>query len=263
MNRIHKNDEEIWSYKEHKGRFMNNKGKIGVIPVIVVLISLVAAFLLFTKLNPEGFIKEQGAVVNQADIPANDKGASTGKTAGEDIHKLTGSEEFLDISDTEYVSAVPKQVIRTGIYGLKPWLDPYEVNKSRRNRSGRKAAEATDSFIVAASNYLEYYLIKLPDDSYILAQFSDTYRKSIEKGETVTLPLGIKKTNRKLTKDYLSDICSQYGASPDYVLYAIDTEWNKEHNFTVFIIRFGISAVVFLILAVALLTAAEKVFKRK
>lgn len=247
--------------------FMSDKGKIGILPIIVVIFCLIAAFFLFTKINPEGWLKKESKTVSLTDIPAGDNGAYTGKVAGEDVPRLTGSEEFEEMTGSQYITVTPQKVIKTGVYGLKPWLDPYQITKGRNNSgrlytTGRKAAEVTDSAIMAASHYIEYNLIQLPDDSYILAQFSDTYRKAIEKGETVTLPLGIRKTTGKETRSYLNEICSQYGANPDYVLYAIDNEWNEEHEFTLFMIRVGISAVVFLVLAVVLLVAVDKVRHR-
>lgn len=246
---------------------MKHNKKIRILEVVIVVISLILAFLVFANVNPEGWIKKEGEPVSLSDIPTGDSGAYTGKTAGEDVKKLTGSKELEEITDTQYISAVPKEVIRTGIYGLKPWLDPYKITSARNGRgrmyrTGRKAAEATDNSLLAVSSYVEYNLIKLPDDSYILAQFSDTYRKAIEKGETITLPLGIRKTTGKETRTYLKDICSQYGANSDYVLYAIDDEWNEEHEFSLFMIRFGISAVVFLILSVAMMTGADKIRHR-
>ncbi|MGN6714337.1 hypothetical protein [Anaerocolumna jejuensis] len=246
---------------------MRDNGKIGILPLITVAVCLVLAFFLFAKLNPEGWIKKEGKPVKLADIPAGDNGAYTGKTAGEDVPKLSGSKELEDMIGTQYESAIPKKVIKTGVYSLKPWLNPYEITNGRNNsgriyRTGRKAAEATDSAILAVSDYIEYYLIQLPDDTYILAQFSDTYRKAIERGETVTLPLGIQKNTGKEARSYLKEICGKYGASTDYVLYAVDNEWNNEHEFTLFIIRFGISAVVFFILSFAILMAADKIRHR-
>lgn len=246
---------------------MNHSRKIGILEVVIVIIGLILAFLVFANLNPEGWIKEEGEPVLSADIPAGDSGSYTGKTAGEDVKKLTGSKELEEITGTQYISTVPKGVIKTGVYGLKPWLDPYKITSARNGRgrmyrTGRKAAEATNNSLLAVSSYIEYYLIKLPDDTYILAQFSDTCRKAIEKGETITLPLGIRKTTGKEARTYLKDICSRYGANPDYVLYAIDDEWNEEHEFTLFMIRFGISAAVFLILSVAMLMGADKIRHR-
>lgn len=246
---------------------MNHSGKIGILPVVVVIISLILAFFVFANLNPEGWIKKEDTPVLLTDIPKGDNGAYTGKTAGDDVKMLAGSKELEEVTGTQYISAVPKEVIKTGVYGLKPWLDPYKITSARNGRgrmyrTGRKAAEATNNSLFAVSSYIEYYLIKLPDDTYIPAQFSDTYRKAIEKGETITLPLGIRKTTGKEAKTYLNEICSEYGANPDYVLYAIDDEWNEEHEFTLFMIRFGISAAVFLILSVAMLMGADKIRHR-
>lgn len=199
-----------------------------------------------------------------AQIEITSQECYTGKTAGSDIPRLTGSEELEQLVGTSYVTAQTSEVISTGIYGIKPWVDPYEITKVRSSNgrmvsSGRRAPEATDNVIQAVEYYQEYYLIQLPDGTYILAQFSDTYRERIENGENVTLPIGIRKTNTEAAKKYLKDICDKYKADNTYTLYMIDDEWQEDHEFTFMVMKFGIAAVVFLVLAVGALTIFYKV----
>lgn len=124
--------------------------------------------------------------------------------------------------------------------------------------TGRKAPEVTDSAIQAVEYYQEYYLICLEDGTYIPAQLDDSYREKIESGKAALLPLGIKKTNTNEARQYLKEICEEYGADDTCTLYMIDDNWQEEHEFTFFLIKFTVAAVVFFVLAVGLLMLAEK-----
>ena len=236
------------------------------IMVIVVLIALVVAFLFYQRFQPEVFMNKAGEAVGMADIQSDLTKSYTGKTAGDDIPRIASAEELEQLTENEYVTAVPKSIVETGIYGLKPWVDPYEITKGRTSggrlySTGRKAPEVTDMLTVTAEYYREYYLIGLKDSSYILAQFDASYKKAIENGEAVTLPIGLKKTNSSETRSYLEEICDQYGADDTYTLYMADDEWDQENNFTLIIIRLGAAIVLFFVLAVALMLVSWKVFR--
>ena len=236
------------------------------IMIIVVVIALIIAFLFYQRFQPEVFMNKAGDPIGMADIQSDLTKSYTGKTAGEDIPHITSAEDLEQITGNEYVTAVPKSIVKTGIYGLKPWVDPYEITKGRTSggrlySTGRKAPEVTDVLTATAEYYREYYLIELEDSSYILAQFDSSYKNAIENGDTVTLPIGLKKTNSNETRRYLSEICSQYNADDTYTLYMADDEWDEENNFTLIIIRLGAAAVLFFVLAVALMLASWKVFR--
>ena len=234
-----------------------------VIETAVVLFSLVAAVFVYQWVDPERFIKPDQTPVTAAETAAAPQESYTGRVAGEDIARVSGKEDIEKLTGNTYVTAEPVSVIETGIYSLNPWVDPYEITKMRNSSgrmvsSGRRAPEVTDSALEALEYYQEYYLIELPDGSMVPAQFPASYKDAIEKKEAVTLPIGVRKTNSSEAKRYLAEICETYGADNTYTLYMIDDQWQQEHDFTFFIIRFGIAAAVFLVLAVGLLTVYYK-----
>lgn len=233
------------------------------IETAVIMLSLIVAFLVYRSIDPGKIIKPDSEPVTCAQIAAEPQKSYTGKTAGGDIPRLAGSSDFADIVGNTCVTAETQEIVATGIYSLNPWVDPYEITKMRNSRgrmvsTGRKAPEVTDSALQAVEYYQEYYLIRLEDGTYILAQFADSYRQKLEGKEAVTLPVGVKKTNTNAARQYLKEICEEYGADDTYTLYMIDDTWQEEHEFTFFLIKFGIAAVVFLILAVGLLIIIEK-----
>lgn len=230
----------------------------------IVIAAFIAAILVYKVINPEWLIKPDSTPVTAAEIASAAQKHYTGRVAGDGIERILGKEAFEDIAGNTYVTAEPIDLVATGVYGLNPWVDPYKITKiknpsGRMVNSGRKAPEVTDNSLEAMEYYQEYYLLQLADESYIVAQFSKTYKEEIEQGKIVTLPIGIKKTNSNEVKQHLSDICETYGADSTYTLYMIDDEWQQEQEFTFFIIKFGAAAVIFLIVAVGLLVILYKI----
>lgn len=204
----------------------------------IVVVSFILALLTFRGIDPEKFIKPDSTQI-----------------AGEDIPRLSGSEEFEALVGTNPVTAEPEEVVATGVYGLKPWVNPYKAGRG----NGRRAPDATDSMVTAIKDYQEFYLIRLPDQTYILAQFSGIYRDEIEKGGTVTLPAGVKKSVSSEARKYLTDICEAYGADSSCVLYMIDDEWQQAHDPQFFMIKLGFAVVVFFVVGVPLFAFCSKI----
>lgn len=234
-----------------------------VIQVVCVLAGFATAFLVYNGINPEKLIKPDNTPITISEIHANPQKNYVGRTAGKDINVISKAEEFMALNGTEYVTAQPQSVVTTGIYSLNPWVDPYEITKVRNSSgrmvsSGRRASEVTDNMVEAVEYYQEYYLIQLTDGSYILAQFSDTYREKIQEEDTVLLPIGRRKTNSSTARQYLEEICRQYDVDNTYTLYMIDDEWQQDHEFTFMMIKYGIAVVVFFVVAVGLLLMYDK-----
>lgn len=243
---------------------MENKTVKKVVETILVIVSLVIAFAVYQKINPEKFVKPDSTPVTMEEIAAAPQENYAGKAAGEDITRITGREEFENLTEGAYVTAEPVKIVKTGIYGIKPWVDPYEITKVRGSKgrmvsSGRRAPEVTDNVTNAAGYYQEYYLIELQDGTMIPAQFGEAYLDKIEKGKKITLPIGCRKTNSNEAREYLEDIGEKNGVDTTYTLYMIDDNWQEENHFKFVIIRFGISAVVFFVVAVLLVYAFEKI----
>lgn len=239
-----------------------------VIETAIVMCSLLIAFFVFKNLKPEKFIKPDTDPVTTAQIAASPQTSYAGSAAGQDIPRLFSIGDFERMTGMDYATTEPLEVAATGIYSLKPWVDPYEITKVRNSggrlvSTGRKAPEVTDSAVTAMEYYQEYYLIRLPDETYILAQFNDAYKDRIEEGEKVTLPLGVKKVNSSAARQYLQDICERYEADDTFTLYMIDDEWEESHDTTFFMIKLCIAAAVFLVLAICLLLIFYKAVERR
>lgn len=234
--------------------------------VIAVVLAFIVAFAFYQKFEPEAFMKKAGDPVGMSEVNQNLTKSYTGKTAGDDIPRIASASELEQLTENEYVTVSPENVIETGVYSLKPWIDPYKITRGRTSSgrtysTGRKAPEVRDFVSIWAPYYREYYLIELEDSTYIVAQFDESYKKAFEKGDAVTLPIGQKKVNSQEARTYLREVCGEYGADVTYTLYMVDNEWGQENHFTLFILRFGAAVVLFFALAVALVLASWKVFR--
>lgn len=244
-----------------------------VITGVVAIIGLFFGYLTFNWFNPDEIFKTEGPPITMEQILADPPVPSIrnyyGKTAGEDIPRLSGGKEFDKMQHTQdgqaateptqYATAVPVKIVATGVYDLKPWVYPYY---SKGAKKYRRKPYATRTPIMIPGSYQEFYLIQLPDSSYILAQFSESYRRAINKGKETTLPIGIKK-RVGLASSLLQNICEQYGASDEYVLYTVDDDWYNHYDFIMVLIKFGAAAIVCIATGTALLIVEEKVFKKR
>lgn len=241
------------------------------IPWVSFLISLFIGLLVVQWINPDAFIKEKGSPVTMEEILKNPTANFTGKIAGADIPKLSGAGAFNTMNvppqygtqyENQYVTATPLKVIATGIGSRNSWDNPYEVMGNYRR--GRYVLPEVNTIpIFFLGSYQEYYLIELPDGTYILAQFSDIYRQAVNRGTKVTLPIGIKKPNNALEKSYLKTVCEKYDAPVDFSLYMVDDAWYEEHDLLLLLIKFGCGAAVCFGLTLGLLTIEEIVKKRR
>ena len=108
----------------------------------------------------------------------------------------------------------------------------------------------------------EYYIIEFPDGTHALALFDRGLAADLAKGKAVTLPISARAGVNTYAKPYLQDICAEYGADLENVVYAFDDDWYKEHSGQILLIRLGVTAGV--IVAVAALWAfVEGLLKRK
>ena len=94
------------------------------------------------------------------------------------------------MGNTQWVTITTEEIVGTDVYRLKPWVDPYSLTRARTfgGRSvstGRRALETTKEPALRAEAYQEYYLVKLPDSTYVLAQFSQVFAGKIKKEEKI------------------------------------------------------------------------------
>ena len=162
--------------------------KTTVIPTVSVLIALVCAALVCLNWNPEPFLKGKEQPVTLSDIEQNLTTDFNGFPAGEDIPRLTSAEDFSEtIYLSDYVTAEPVGIVETGISSLKPWEDHYYTQRVKGRATGRqiRQPEIISSGWDLLGSYQPYYLLELPDHTYIVAQIPPETAKAIEKGESV------------------------------------------------------------------------------
>lgn len=229
----------------------------------LIILMFIIAVIFFVCFDLENIFWEnrKSEKVGSQDIEANLAKDFIGEKAGEGITFLTSKEEWEDtLNEVDYVSVVPKSIVKTDVYSLAKWVGHF---KTRRNGSqGRKRAEVMQSKFDYTANYTPYYIIELEDGTHILAQMNRGIAKKIQNGEKVELPLGKKKGLLQRAKNLLKPICEEYDASNDYVLYTIDNDWEKENSTKIFIIKIVITIILFFVLTVIVLLFIDKIFTK-
>lgn len=233
-----------------------NKGTI--INIICVIIGLVAAYFVFQNLHPENWMNKYDDVITVQDTKDMLTEEFVGHPAGDDIPRISGKDEFEELYSADYVTIEPTGIVETGLVGLKPWADPYKSSRRGGKKLRDKVMEAGWDY---EGVYIPYYLLECPDGTYILAQLPDSYVKAIKKGESVTLPVGYKKSGAVSYKS-LKKICEKYGASEE-VFYCFDEPWYEEHDMMIFIIRIAAAVITLFALGTVLIIVCEKVFHIK
>ena len=94
-----------------------------------------------------------------------------------------------------------------------------------------------------------------------MAQIPQETAKGIERGGSVTFPIGQKVSMTDAARNNLSAICEKYGADMDGVFYAVNDKWQEEHQFILFLLRFGAAALLWFVLAIGLTLVGWKLFK--
>lgn len=239
---------------------------------IVVLISIAAGFGVYRWFEPAILVKSLEEVIGQKEIEQNpSRRFSCGKIAGEDIPHLMGTEELeglkadgKDYREYEFITVVTDEIIGTNIYGRVPWVDPDTLGLRdywrEPERFSGTAPEATEGPAIRAEAYQEYYLVRLPDSSYVVAQLNPFYAQKVKRGE-VTLPIGLVYGTSEEAYVYLEEICREYGVDPSYTLYMLDEEWGAKMHLSNFFIRAGAAILVYLVLGVGLFLTVEMLFK--
>ncbi len=215
------------------------------------IVALLVVLTIFFSIRPEGFLRRGEAAVTQAEVEAAGAAVSfTGKKAG--------AEDFMAQYPFEQFTVEPVNAVPTGVYELARWRSSTAVVGHRT----RNYSQATTSALWAMTGYNEYYIIEFPDGTHALALFDRGLAADLAKGKAVTLPISARAGVNTYAKPYLQDICAEYGADLENVVYAFDDDWYKEHSGQILLIRLGVTAGV--IVAVAVLWAfVEGLLKRK
>ena len=235
-----------------------------IIQFIIVGIILAASYATFVFVHPENWINNN-ETISASDIAQKPMADYEGKMAGEGIVELQNADAFHALKTYDYVVVSPQNVIGTGVYELKRWVDPNDLKKGiltngRTYTSGQTVPNVVTNAVQAALDYNEYYMIQLPDGSHILALFDSRYADSIAQGESVTLPIGRRLQTAKDALAPLRSVCGQYDVDTSDTLYAFDDAWQESNQNTVFWIKLAFAGGAFLALTVVSAILFKKIF---
>ncbi len=228
---------------------------------IAVIIALIVAVLVAKDFGIESILRGKEEPVTLAMTEDLLSGDCIGMPAADDIPRINDLQAWDDTySAVSLVTIEPTAIIPTGIGVRNTWVSAYST--SRRGRVQSRPA-VSDTVLDFFGDYAEYYIIRLPDDSYILAQMSKDYARKLEAGKKVTLPIGQKISESSEVLHKIEDLCEEYNVFTDGVFYCINDKWNESHSFLVMLIRFGIGALTALVLGTILIMIVDKIFKVK
>ena len=237
------------------------KKLVKALEFLAVVVALIIGVLVGKNISLESMLKKNEQPVTLSMTEGGIPEDYIGKPAAEDIPRIEDLGTWEETWTTSYITVEPKSIVPTGIGVRYPWIPAYS-NSSRRG-GPRKKADIINTKFDIFNEYGEYYLLQLPDDSYILGEIPMDDARKLKAGESVTLPVGRKQSADSRVVANITNICAEYDVDTEDVFYCIDEKWSEEHNFMLLLMRFGVGAVVVLVLGTILITIVDKVFKVK
>ena len=228
---------------------------------VVVIVALVVGVYVGKTISVESILRKGLEPVTLAKTEEGLPEECVGRPAADDIPRVENMADWDEAWDYDYITIEPKNIVGTGIGVRYPWVSIY--NRSRRGGQRRKADVINTKFDIF-NEYGEYYLVQLPDDSYVLAEVSLEEARKIKAGKSVALPVGRKQNADSRVLPNIQNICEEHGvADMEKIFYCIDDQWNQNNNFKVLMIRLAVGAVVVLALGTILIMVVDKIFKVK
>ncbi|MCI9048719.1 MAG: hypothetical protein HFG71_16010 [Hungatella sp.] len=226
-----------------------------------VIIALIVGFLLMNTISVESMLrgKEEPATLAMTEDGLQED--FIGLPAGDDIPRVTSLQEWEDTWATSCITIEPLSVIPTGIGARYSWVGAYS-NVGRRG-GARKKADVTRTAFDIMGEYGEYFILQLPDQSYILAQISKDDARKLKAGKEITLPVGKKDGVHRQVLANIQDLCDEYNVNTDGVFYCVNDQWNQSHSMMVTLIRIGIALGTTLVLGTILIMIVDKLLKVK
>lgn len=227
---------------------------------VVVIAALAVGVLVSRNLPIESLLrgKEEAVTLEMTENGLQED--YVGMPAADDIPRIEDAEGWEKTWQTSCVTVEPMEIISTGIGARHPWVDAY----TRTRRGGQRYRPDVSSMAFdVLDEYGEYFLIQLPDKSYILAQISTDDARALKAGKKITLPIGKKAGVYQQALRDLENICQNYDVNTDGVFYCINDKWNEEHEFIVQLLRIGSVFLTALVLGGFLITIVDKVMKQK
>jgi len=211
------------------------------------IIGLLFLLVVFFQIHPESFLRLDEVAVTQREIEIAGTTASfTGKKAAADIPRVAGAEDFMAQYPFSQFTVEPVAATPTGVYELARW----ENGRAVVNHRTRIYPQVTTNALWAMTMYNQYYMIEFPDGTHALALFDKGLAADIAHGKPVTLPISVRSGVNTYAKPYLAEICAEYGADTDNVVYSFDDEWYKEHKGQILLIRIGVTVGIIIVAAV-------------
>lgn len=231
-----------------------------IVDYSLIGLALVFSIFFFFLFDLEDILwkREERHPVSLQEIKEGEYRNHIGEKAGEGITMLKTKDDWDKvINEVDYVSVIPKSIVKTDVYSLAKWADHY--TRRSNGTTSRKKAEVRQTIFDVYADYSPYYIIELEDGTCILAQMNRGIANRIKKGEKIELPLGKKIGFSSKAKELLKTACNKWDVDDKYVLYTIDDEWEKEKANRIFIEKWAISFGLFLVLAVVLQLIVDKI----
>lgn len=235
---------------------------VKVLEFVAVIVGLVIGGFAAKNIGLESILRRKEKPVTLAMAEEGLVEDSIGMLAGDDIPRIETSQDWEDTWwDISCITVEPTEVVSTGIAVRHPWISPYF---SSRRSGRRKRAEVSYAVLDVFNEYGEYYLLQLPDKSYIMAQIPIEYVWKLKLGQEVTLPIGKKHAANSQVLSRIRDLCEKYDVNTkEGIFYCINDQWNEEHSMLLLFARFGIAFVIMLIIGTILITIIHKVLRVK
>ena len=238
-----------------------NKKIAKVLEVAALIIGIVVGVFVAKGIGVESMLRGKEEPVSLAMTEGGLQDDFVGLPAGSDIPRVSTAEEWEDTWATSLVTVEPASIIPTGIGARYSWVSAY-ANSGRRG-GPRKRPDVNNMTFDILGEYGEYFILELPDHSYILAQISQDDAKKIKAGKEVTLPIGKKGGVHHQVLANIQELCDEYDVNTEGVFYCINDQWNESHQFRVQLTKLGILLGVTLVVGAILITIIDKVLKIK
>ncbi|MCI9147183.1 MAG: hypothetical protein HFG73_02775 [Hungatella sp.] len=225
-----------------------------------VIVSLIVGAFLANTIDVESILRGKEEPVTAAMTEDGLQDDFIGLPAGDDIPRVASAEDWDDTWAVSCVTIEPLDAISTGIGVRHPWIDAY--TRTRRGGS-RHRPDVSRTQLDILDEYGEYYILQLPDQSYILAQISKQDARKIKAGKEIVLPVGKKGGVHGQALANIQDLCDEYDVNTEGVFYSINDNWNQSHSFMVQLSRLGILLGTALVLGTILIMIVDKIFKVK
>ncbi len=237
------------------------KNIVKALEFAVVILAIIAGIIVARNIGVESMLRGKEEPVSLAMTEEGLSEDFIGLPAGDDIPRVTNAQDWDDTLSVSCVTIEPLDIIPTGIGARSAWVDAY--TSSGRRGGPRRRPDVTRMSMDFLGEYSEYFLLQLPDQSYILAQISADDARKLKAGKITALPVGTKGGVHRQVLANITDLCEQYDVNTEGVFYCINDQWNGSHYITVQLAKLGIGFVVVLVLGTILITIVDKIFKVK